>query len=109
MDSHAAAKDHRQVSQGSPAWKSLAPENAMRLLYQVRELQEFHNRSQFCVALIPRSPRRSIGNTAKLLAFVAEDGVGPKDVAGGGVAGDLDVRGWSGGGKNLDSYGWSRL
>ena len=25
------------------------------------------------------------------------------DVAGGGVAGDLDVRGWSGGGKDWDS------
>src|SRR5437016_1319808 len=34
MDSHALAKGRRQVSQGSPAWKSLAFENEIRLLYR---------------------------------------------------------------------------
>jgi hypothetical protein len=39
-----------------------------------------------------RNTARTIGASDELL-----------DVAGGGVAGDLDVRGWSGGGKDWDS------
>ena len=43
--------------------------------------------------LIPaRDTARTIGTSDEL-----------PDVAGGGVAGDLDVRGWSGGGKDWDS------